>query len=151
MTNSLDPQSSREYRRRARAIVAYGLSGAIIGTTGLLHPVLLGSSSVATALETPVAKLWLAVYAFSGAGAALAVIFRRPEAEIVALWFMLAAALINAAAVIVVRGPIAGGITSSGLLLAAWVLHSRIGDLHAAARSNRRVRDTGPPASERRS
>lgn len=144
MTNSLDPRSPREYRRRARVIVAYGLSGAIIGTAGLIHRELLGTASVAQALDGPIDELWLAVYALSGLAAAVGVIALRPELEVRGLWFMLAAALINAAAVFANRGPIGGGITSSSLLLAAWVIHSRIGDLHAAARADRRVIDLGP-------
>jgi hypothetical protein len=74
----------------------------------------------------------------------------RPEVETCGLYLLLAAALINAVAIYAVRGPIAGGVTSSGILLAAWVIHRRIGDLHEAARSERRRRSAPFPGPDRR-
>src|SRR4051812_31539254 len=148
--DSLNPRSPRDYRRRASVIVAYGLSGVIIGGAGLIRPALLGTSSVGTALDSPVAKAWLAAYALGGLLAACGVMSLRPEVETCGLYLLLAAALINAVAIYAVRGPIAGGVTSSGILLAAWVIHRRIGDLHEAARSDRRRRDGPFPGPDRR-
>jgi hypothetical protein len=147
--DSLNPRVPRAYRRRARVIVAYGLSGLIIGTCGLVNRSLLGTASVAQALDGPVDELWLLTYAVAGLLMAGGVTFLRPGVEAVGLWLMLATALINAVAVFANRGPIGGGITSSSLLLAAWVIQSRLGDLHDAARSDRRTVDLGAQARRR--
>jgi hypothetical protein len=148
--NSLDPRSPRDYRRRASVIVAYGLSGMVIGATGLIDPDLLGTSSIGSALSGPLPEVWLATYAFGGFLAFFGVLALRPEVETVGLYLLVAAALINATAIFAIRGPIAGGVTSTGILLAAWVMHRRIGDLHSAARTDRRETDTHLHSRERR-
>jgi hypothetical protein len=136
--HSLDPRQPREYRRRARVIVAYGISAFLIGMAGLIDPERLGSSSIAVALNSHVDEVWLSAYGLGGLLASVGVVTRRPDVEVAGLWMLLAAALINALAIITTRGIVAGGITAVTVLLSAWVISSRIGDLHSAAKVDRR-------------
>lgn len=131
--NSLDPRSPRAYRRRAVPILAYGLSGVIVGLCGLLAPSLLGPTSVSLALSGTISSLWLLCYAIAGALITVGILLLRPEVETVGLWLMGATALVNAMTILVLRGPFTGGLTCASLLLAVWVLGSRIADLHDAA------------------
>lgn len=144
--HSLDPGSPRDYRRRATVIVAYGLSGVVLGTAGLLRRDLLGTSSIGAALKGPVDELWLLTFAVAGALAAFGVLALRPQIEIIGDWLLMAGTLINALAIVTVRGPLAGGVSSSAILLTSWVLWRRIADLHEAAHSDRRIVDMGQQA-----
>lgn len=130
--------------------MAYGLSATIIGLAGLIDRSLLGPSSLGQTLNGPVDDVWLTFYAIGGVLAFTGVAALRPELETIGLYALLAAALINAAAIVANRGPIGGGVTVSGLLLGAWVIHRRIGDLHTAARADRRVLQQGPPDGRER-
>jgi hypothetical protein len=151
MTNSLDPHHPREYRRRGAPIAAFGLTGVILGTTGVIDPGLLGSSSVGQQLDGPLDELWLAIYALAGLACFIGVVFLRPALEVVGLTFLLAAVLINGMAVFVNRGLVAGGVTTSSLFFTAWVLWWRIGDLRRAANANRRLMVTPIDFPDRRS
>lgn len=139
MTTSLDPTDARAYRRRARVITAYGLIAFLVGTAGLIDRDLLTTSSAVQALDGPVAVAWLIAYAAGGVLASTGVVFLRPDIETAGDWLLLGFACLNATAILLNRGPVGGGITAASLLLVAYVLYGRIGDLHQVARRERRV------------
>lgn len=141
MTESLNPAFGDAYRRRARVITAYGLISCGVGTAGLVDRSLLTTSSAVQALDGPVVVAFLIYQALGGALAALGVLLLRPRLEVVGVWALLAFVIINAAAILANRGPVGGGVTAASMALVAYVLHGRIGDLHQAARRERRLVD----------
>jgi len=143
MTSSLDPTDAVSYRRRARVITAYGLISCCIGTAGLIDRSLLTTSSAVQALDGWVVVAFLLYQAVGGALAAAGVLLLRPKLEVVGVWALLAFVVINGGAILVNRGPVGGGVTAASMALVAYVLHGRIGDLHHAARRERRVVDVG--------
>lgn len=150
MTESLNPANRREYRRRARPIQFFGFVTFVLGAAGVLRPALVASSSAAQQLAGPVDTLWLLAYLIGGAATSIGVLLLRPAVEVFGEWFIIAAAVINAGAILVNRGPFAGGASAVFILLACWVLKGRIEDLHNAARRDRRVVDVPIPGPERR-
>lgn len=150
VTHSLDPHHPREYRRRGAPIAAFGLSGVVLGFTGLIDPTLLGTSSIGQQLSGPIDELWLLAYLLAGLAAFIGVAFLRPEIEGVGLLFLLAGVLINGVAVVANRGFVAGGVTSASLFFTAFVLWWRIGDLRRAAKTDRRVMAVPIPHDDRR-
>jgi hypothetical protein len=75
--------------------------------------------------------------------AAVGVILLRPRVEVVGVWALLAFVIINGGAIVINRGPVGGGVTAASMALVAYVLYGRIGDLHHAARRERRTYDVG--------
>lgn len=149
MTNSLSPLHADAYRRRARVITAYGLISLIVGTAGLIDRDLLTSSSAVQTLDGPVVVVWLGLQVAGGGLAALGVRRLRPDVELVGLWLLFANVAINGSAILLNRGPVGGGVTSASMVLVAYVLHGRIGDLHDAARTERRVVNLRPARDRR--
>lgn len=139
MTESLNPANRREYRQRARPIQFFAFVTVVLGAGGLIHPELVANSSAAEQLAGPVDTLWLLAYLVGGACTGLGIRLLRPAVEVFGEWFIIAAAVINAGAILVNRGPFAGGASAVFILLACWVLKGRIDDLHHAARRDRRV------------
>jgi hypothetical protein len=138
MTSSLSTSDARAYKRRARVITAYGLISFMVGVAGLIDRSLLTTSSAVQTLSGPVSIAWLATYALGGALAAGGVMLLRPDLEAAGDVLLLAFALLNATAILLNRGPVGGGVTATSLVLVAYVLHGRIGDLHQVARFERR-------------
>jgi hypothetical protein len=151
MTESLDPRNRREYIRRGMLSACLGLACVPVAAAGLIQPELLTGSAASSALAGPIGKAWLAAYLLGGTLSASGVLwspYPRPELEAAGVRLVLVAMLLNAGAIVLIRGPVAGGLTSIGLIAIAAVLRSRISDLHRAARReprDRRVRDSGPP------
>lgn len=138
--NSLDPGAARAYRRRARVITAYGLICFLVGAAGLIDRDLLTTSSALQALDGgPVFTAWLAAYCVGGLLAAYGVQTLHPRVEVIGDVLLLGFALLNAAAIVVNRGPVGGGVTAVSLVLVAYVMHGRIVDLLDVARLDRRV------------
>jgi hypothetical protein len=141
MTSSLDPTDAESYRRRARVITAYGLISCMIGTAGLIDRSLLTTSSAVQALDGWVVIAFLLYQAIGGALAAGGVILLRPTLELAGVWALLGFVIVNGGAIVINRGPVGGGVTAASMMLVAYVLHGRIGDLHFAARRERRIVD----------
>lgn len=141
MTNSMDPAAARAYRRRARVITAYGLICFLVGTAGIIDRDLLTTSSAVQALSGPVFFCWLVAYAAGGAMAAYGVLALHPSIEVRGDRLLFGFALLNAAAILINRGPVGGGVTAVSMLLVAYVIHGRIMDLRDTAKLNRRVVD----------
>jgi hypothetical protein len=147
MTGSLDPRNARAYRRRARLSRSLGLAAIPVALVALLQRDLVGASSAAIALAGPLDTLWLLGYLLGGILLLAGVQWRpypRPELEGLGVWLMIGAMLINGLAIVAVRGPIGGGLTSLGLFAVADVLYARARDLDEARRRDRRWRHKRP-------
>jgi hypothetical protein len=151
MTSSLDPSDGFAYRRRGRAIAAYGLISFLIGTAGLIDRSLLTTSSAVEALDGWIVVAWLLYQAVGGLLAAAGVLGLRPKMELVGLCALLGFVVINGGAILINRGPVGGGVTAASMALVAYVLQGRISDLLFAARRERRVLNIRGPHRDRRS
>lgn len=144
---SLDPHNAKAYRRRARLSRSLGIGAIPVALTALVDPDTLGAASVATALAGPIDTFWILGYLFGGMAAAAGVLWRpypRPELEALGVWLLIGAMVINGLAIVALRGPIAGGVTSVGLWVLADVLYARARDLEEArARERRRPESPG--------
>lgn len=154
----MDPRDRREYRRRASLSIGFGLSSLPVLVGAFLDPSLLGSSSAAAAQSPNVVRLYLLVYLIGCVLSAAGPLWRPnplPDVEAVGVTFLIFGLLVNAAAIFVTRGPIAGGLTAVSLLGFAWVFWRRLSDLRRRAikepveRIDRRVRDQGKRARTR--
>lgn len=143
---SLDPHNARAYRRRARLSRSLGIGAIPVALTALISPATLGPSSVATALAGPLDTAWTLGYLFGGIFAAAGVVWRpfpRPELEALGLWLLIGAMVINGLAIVAIRGPVAGGLTSIGLWVLADALYARTRDLEEARKRERRAAADG--------
>lgn len=141
MSNSLDPRDGYAYRRRGRAIAAYGLIQCLIGTAGLADRSLLTTWSAVQALDGWIVVVWLIYQSLGGALVAIGVYALRPQLELYGLKALLGFVVINAGAILLNRGPVGGGVTAAALGLSAYVIQGRIGDLIFSAKRDRRVAD----------
>lgn len=151
--HSLDPHTPRAYRRRARLSTSLGLAAVIVAGAGLIQPDAITNTSAAVALDSSLDLIWLIGYFLGGLLACAGAQWRpypRPELEAAGAWLLAGAMLINACAIIAIRGPVAGGLTSVGLIALADVLIARARDLESARQSDRRVRLHPFPHHERR-
>lgn len=138
---SLDPRNTRVYRRRGRLGLGLGAAGAPIALAGLIDHDLIAQSSAGVTLSGPVDTIWLIGYLLGAILTPVGLLWRpipRPELEVLGLWLFLGAMLTNATAIVVTRGPVAGGLTAVGLFGLSWVLKARIDDLEEAGRTERR-------------
>jgi hypothetical protein len=122
----------------------------IVGTAGVIDKSLLTSSSAVQTLDGPVAAIWLVAYAFGGLLACAGSVIPRPDWEAAGDKLLLGFCLLNAATIVLNRGLIGGGITAASLLLVAYVLHGRVGDLHESSRRDRRLHDIPMAGPDRR-
>lgn len=150
MPDSLDPSAPAAYRRRARVITAYGLISFLVGVAGLIDRSLLTTSSVVQTLDGWVVVVWLSLQAIGGALAAFGVLRLNPKVELAGVQLLLGFVVLNAITILVNRGPVGGGITAASMMLVAYVLRGRVGDLHYAARMDRRRINLGVPHDRRR-
>lgn len=146
MAESLDPRFARAYRRRARLSRSLGLAAVIVAGAGLLNADALTHTAAGLALGA-VTYVWLAGYFAGGVASVVGYYWRpfpNPVLEVLGLWLLLGAMIVNGIAIVAVRGPVAGGLTSAGLFAIADVLYGRIRDLEdARVASRRRTEERG--------
>lgn len=143
---SLNPRNARLYRRRARLSRSLGLAAIPVAAGALIDRGLLGTSSVGVVLDGPVDTVYLIAYLIGGLTAVAGVEWRphpRPELEALGAWLLAGAMLINGSAIVMLRGPVAGGLTAIGLFALADILVARARDLEQARTRERRRRPHG--------
>lgn len=146
--NSLNPRSGYAYRRRARLSRNLGLAAMPVAGAALVDRALLGTSSAGATLAGPIDTLWLVAYLAGGAACFAGAAWRpypRPELEALGCWLLCGSMAINGLAILYLRGPVAGGLTSIGLFAIADALHARAQDLEEARMRERRRRPTHHP------
>jgi hypothetical protein len=151
VTNSLDPHEAKLYRRRARLSGTLGLAAIPTAGAALVSHAAFGASqsAIAIVLSGPIDTMWILAYLFGGIFMAGGVFWRpfpRPEFEALGCWLMIGAMVTNGLAIIAVRGPVAGGLTSLGLFALADVLLARTRDLNSARLRHKAVRERAQAA-----
>lgn len=140
MTESLDPQNRRAYRRRAAPMVLLGALLLLVGLRGYLIPATVEDTAAHEALGTLTYAVWHAGLTVSGLVILIGLLSLRPEVEVLGLWAGVWALGVHGAALALTFGW--ASTTTAGLvLLAIWVLLVRSSDLRAfASRDRRRIR-----------
>lgn len=132
MTESLDIRFARAYKRRARAITAYGLISIIVGSGGLIDRSLLQASATAQVLDGWTLVAWLIVFVLGGLLAVVGIQLLRPDIEAAGDVLLMFFSLLNAVTIVAHRG-FGGLVAASSAVLVAYVLQGRVGDLHSVS------------------